>query len=208
MDGVQALSYILDNNIEGAIVECGVFDANFEFMWIQELKRRNVVRDIYMYDTFEGLPEPCEYDYTTNTASIYQMDAKQVHDYWAAQKIDDKKNNWCLCPLEKVQQRLRSTNYPEENLHYVVGDVMQTLNETVPDKIALLRLDTDWYTSSLFELEKLYDKVAENGVIIFDDYFHWDGQRRATDEYFKKINKEYIIQPLHNCKTGSIIKTS
>jgi hypothetical protein len=207
MDGVQALSYILDNNIEGAIVECGVFDGNFEIMWIQELKRRNVIRDIYMYDTFEGLPEPSEYDYTTNTASIYQMDAKQVHEYWASHKIDDKKNNWCLCPLEKVQQRLRSTNYPEENLHYVVGDVMQTLNETVPDKIALLRLDTDWYTSSLFELEKLYDKVSENGVIIFDDYFHWDGQRRATDEYFKKINKEYIIQPLHNGKTGSIIKT-
>ena len=63
---------------------------------------------------------------------------------------------------------------------------METLqnNENIPDKIAILRLDTDWYESSKFELETLYNNVVSGGVIIFDDYYHWDGQRRAVDDFF------------------------
>jgi hypothetical protein len=206
MDGNEALMYILDNKIEGAIVECGIYKADFEYMWIRKLQEKNEIRDIYMYDTFQGLTKPSEYDYTTAHATLYNMNSDDVYKYWLDNKINNNQNNWCYCSLEDVQNRLHSTGYPQDKLHYVVGDVMQTLNQIVPDKIAILRLDTDWYESSMFELEKLYDKVVENGVIIFDDYFHWDGQRRATDNFFQKINKHYIIQSLNNGKTGSIIK--
>ena len=96
--------------------------------------------------------------------------------------IDEKTNGWCYTPLEKVQNRLNSTGYSQSNLHYVVGDVMETLKDKtkIPEKIAILRLDTDWYESSKYELEQMYDNVVSGGVIIFDDYYHWDGQRRAT----------------------------
>ena len=106
---------------------------------------------------------------------------------------------WCYSPLEKVKDRLN----PQDKLHYIVGDVMETLKDktNIPDKIAILRLDTDWYESSKYELEQMYDNVVTGGVIIFDDYYHWDGQRRATDDFFKSKNISYDFLNIGNCKT-------
>ena len=155
MDGADAVNYILQNNIEGCIVECGVDSGNFEHIWINELMKNNSVRDIYLYDTFSGLVEPTEYDYTCNDAKLYQMNKDEVYTTWKNQVIDEKKNGWCYTPLDKVKKRLNSTGYPQNNLHYVVGDVMETLKDkkTIPEKIAILRLDTDWYESSKYELD-------------------------------------------------------
>jgi O-methyltransferase len=208
MDGADAIRYILQKNIEGAIVECGVDNGNFEDIWIKELQRNNVIRDIYLYDTFEGLTEPSEYDYTCKDAKLYSMSFSQVHDTWKNNKITETTNGWCYTPLQKVQDRLNSTRYPQDKLHYIIGDVMKTLNDknNIPEKIAILRLDTDWYESSKYELEKMYDNVVTGGVIIFDDYYHWDGQRRATDEFFNTRNINYDFVNIGNAKTSAIIK--
>lgn len=205
MDGVEALQYIISNHIEGDIVECGVDAGHFEFIWINKLLELKQERDIYMYDTFAGLTQPGEYDYTCSDSTIYTMTANEVMNEWKNKIINENTNGWCCTPLEKVQNRLASTGYPEAKLHYIVGDVMETLQKFVPEKIAILRLDTDWYESSKIELEKMYDNVVDGGIIIFDDYYHWDGQRRATDEFFRKINKNYKMTPIDS-KTGSIIK--
>ena len=84
---------------------------------------------------------------------------------------------------------------------------METLKnpKNLPEKIAVLRLDTDWYQSSKFELEVLYPKVVDGGVVILDDYFQWDGQRRATDEYFKEHGIERNITQ-NNRQTGYFVK--
>ena len=55
MDGADAVNYILQNNIEGCIIECGVGSGHFEHIWINELIKNNYVRDIYLFDTFGGL---------------------------------------------------------------------------------------------------------------------------------------------------------
>lgn len=208
MDGEHAINYILNNNIEGVIVECGVESGNFEHIWINELMKNNAVRDIYLYDTFAGLVEPTEYDYTCKDAKLYSMNKDQVHSCWERNIINEKINKWCYTPLEKVQNRLNSTGYPQDRLHYVVGDVMETLKDknNIPEKIAILRLDTDWYESSKYELEQMYDNVVTGGVIIFDDYYHWEGQRKATDEFFSSRNIEYDIVNIGNYKTSAIIK--
>jgi len=208
MDGADAIHYILDNNIEGAIVECGVESGNFEDIWITELMKRNQLRDLYLYDTFGGLTKPGEYDYTCANASIYSMGNTEVLRSWEERQLGDKVNSWCYCPLNAVVERLSSTGYPQTKLHYIVGDVMQTLQNrhNIPDRIAILRLDTDWYESSKFELEKMYDSVVRGGVIIFDDYYHWDGQRRATDEFFTARNLNYNFVNIGNGKTSAIIK--
>jgi hypothetical protein len=208
MDGENAVKYILQNNIEGVIVECGVDSGDFEYIWIKELMKNNTVRDIYLYDTFGGLVKPTEYDYTCKDAKLYQMSKDQVYNMWKSQIIDEKVNGWCYTPLEKVQNILNSTGYPQNNLHYVVGDVMETLKDktTIPKKIAILRLDTDWYESSKYELEQMYDNVVTGGVIIFDDYYHWDGQRRATDDFFQNRNINYDFVDIGNHKTSAIIK--
>jgi hypothetical protein len=208
MDGSDAINYILKNNIEGVIVECGVGDGNFEYIWINELLKNNVVRDIFLYDTFTGLVEPSKYDYTCEGAILYKMNKDEVYNAWKNFKISDKINSWCYTPLEKVQDRLNSTGYPEDKLHYIVGDVMITLKDKafIPEKIAILRLDTDWYESSKYELEQMYDNVVPGGIIIFDDYYHWDGQRRATDEFFLTRNIKYDFVNIGNHKTAAIIK--
>ena len=208
MDGIDALMYVLNNNIDGVIVECGVETGIFEHIWITELIKQNKVRDIYMYDTFSGLVEPSEYDYTCKDAKLYSMDKDQVYNIWKSHVIDEKTNGWCYTPLEQVKNRLNSTGYSQDKLHYIVGDVMETLKDKskIPEKIAILRLDTDWYESSKYELEQMYDNVVTGGVIIFDDYYHWDGQRRATDNYFKSKNINYEFVNIGNGKTAAIIK--
>lgn len=208
MDGAEAIKYILINNIEGAIIECGVDSGNFEYIWINELMKNNTTRDIYLYDTFTGLTEPGEYDYTCDNATHYKMNREQVYDEWKRQIINNNINNWCYTPLEKVKNRLNSTGYPQDKLHYIEGNVMETLanKNNIPEKIAILRLDTDWYESSKFELEQMYDNVVTGGVIIFDDYYHWDGQRRATDEFFQNRGIKYYFFNLGDGKTAAIIK--
>ena len=208
MDGADAINYILQNNIEGDIIECGVGPGTFEHIWINELMKNNTVRDIYLYDTFGGLVEPSKYDYTRSDAKIYQMNSDEVYNTWKSQIIDKNTNGWCYTPLETVQYTLNSTGYSQTNLHYIVGDVMETLKDKtkIPEKIAILRLDTDWYESSKYELEQMYDNVVIGGVIIFDDYYHWDGQRRATDEFFASRNIIYDFVNLGNNKVGAIIK--
>ena len=208
MDGSDAVRYILNNNIEGDLVECGVDNGNFERIWIGELMKQNAVRHIHLYDTFGGLTEPSEYDYTCKDAALYKMNKDEVYNTWKKQIINNTTNGWCFTPLERVQQSLNSTGYPEEYLHYIVGDVMETLKDKskIPEKIAILRLDTDWYESSKYELEQMYDNVVTGGIIIFDDYYHWDGQRRATDDYFKSNNIQYNFVNIGNSKTAAIIK--
>ena len=83
---------------------------------------------------------------------------------------------------------MQSTGYPSELIKFVKGKVEETLSIYKPEKIALLRLDTDWYESTKTELEELYDNVVSKGVIIIDDYGHWEGCRKAVDEFIKKRN--------------------
>ena len=208
MDGEDAVKYILKNNIEGVIIECGVGSGVFEHIWINELMKSNNVRDIYLYDTFGGLVEPSKFDYTCKDAVLYSMNKDDVYNTWKDNIIDEKTNGWCYTPLEIVQDKLNSTGYSQSNLHYIVGDVMETLKDKtkIPEKIAILRLDTDLYESSKYELEQMYDNVVIGGVIIFDDYYHWDGQRRATDDFFESRNIKYNFKNIGNHKTAAIIK--
>lgn len=166
LDGVAAIKYILQNGIEGAIIECGVDSGDFEHIWIMELMSNRQIRDIYLYDTFGGLVEPSKYDFTCPNAKIYSMNKDEVHEYWKSKIIGKNLNGWCYTPIETVKQRLHSTGYSSQNLHYIVGDVMETLKDKtkIPPKIAILRLDTDWYESK-YELEQMYDNVVEGGVI-------------------------------------------
>ena len=76
------------------------------------------------------------------------------------------------------------TKYPENNIIYVKGKVEETIPKIIPSKIALLRLDTDWYESTKHELNHLYPILSKNGVLIIDDYGYWAGAKRAVDEYF------------------------
>ena len=207
MDTKEAILYCVKNKIQGSYVECGVMAGKHPILACTTILVNELpIIDIHMFDTFEGLTKPGKYDYSTKNPSFH-MDNDTVIKTWESHVISENKNKWCYCGMENVKNKVYKTNYPKDKLHFIKGDVMETLLEekNIPDKISILRLDTDWYESSKFELEKLYHKVVDGGVVILDDYFHWDGQRRATDEFFHENNiKKIIIK--NNKQTGYFIK--
>jgi hypothetical protein len=96
------------------------------------------------------------------------------------------RNVWCYSTLEEVKNNLNKTEYPKNKIFYIRGKVEDTLPHDSINKISLLRLDTDWYESTRHELEHLYDKLEIGGILIVDDYGHWEGAKKAVDEFIKK----------------------
>lgn len=172
----NAVNYLVKNNIQGDFVECGVWRGGSTMAAIDTLiKNGDNNRDIYLYDTFEGMSEPTEHDKVfTGT------DAEELLN---TSDKEDPTSVWCFSALDEVQSNVGSLKYPSNLVHYVKGKVEETIPATMPAKIALLRLDTDWYESTAHELEHLYPLLVPGGVIIIDDYGHWAGARKAVDEY-------------------------
>jgi hypothetical protein len=98
----------------------------------------------------------------------------------------------CEANIFEVKKNMALTNYPEDNIRYIKGMVEETIPANLPEKISILRLDTDWYESTLHELEHLYPLLSVGGVLIIDDYGHWQGAKKAVDEYISK-NKLRIL---------------
>jgi hypothetical protein len=174
----EAVRYITAAGIEGDIVECGVWKGG-SMMAVAEMLGRfgDRSRDLYLFDTFTGMSEPTEHDVS------FRGDAAQ--ETLDSQREKDPQFQWCSSSLEEVRQHMAQTGYPGEKLHFVPGMVEQTIPQGAPDKIALLRLDTDWYESTRHELEHLFPRLTDGGVLIIDDYGHWQGAREAVDEYFE-----------------------
>jgi len=168
----NAVRYLVKNNIAGDIVECGVWRGGSTMAAIDTLiKVGDTAREVYLYDTFEGMSEPSELDKESFTGTS------------AAVLLEKYPEIKCISTLEDVQNNVGNLKYPAKLIHYVKGKVEETIPGTIPAKIALLRLDTDWFESTAHELEHLYPLLVPGGVIIIDDYGHWEGARKAVDEY-------------------------
>ena len=173
---IEAVRYIVTNKIDGAMVECGVWKGGSTMAMALALKEMgDETRDIYLYDTFSGMSTPTDVD-----ISIYGTNAQSK---FSKTKISDDASDWCLSSLEEVKKNVMSTGYPEQKLHFIKGKVENTIPGKIPKEIALLRLDTDWYESTKHELIHLFPRLKPRGVIIIDDYGHWEGARKAVDEY-------------------------
>ena len=178
---IEAVKYIETNQIQGDIVECGVWKGGSMMAvaeTLQSLKSNN--RSLYLYDTYEGMSEPTDADKTFSGE-----DAKQL-----LEKDADKEKNmvWAYSALDTVKAGMQSTGYPSEQIHYIKGMVEDTIPKNIPEKIAILRLDTDWYESTKHELIHLFPLLSKNGVLILDDYGHWAGAKKAVDEYIAEKN--------------------
>ena len=140
---------------------------------------------LYLYDTYEGMSEP--------TLMDKSIDGRSADEQLAAANKDEATSVWCYSTLEEVEQNVLSTGYPAANLHFVKGKVEDTIPQTMPDKIALLRLDTDWYESTKHELIHLFPRLVVGGILIIDDYGHWEGCRKAVDEYFAEHKTQIFL---------------
>ena len=167
-----AIDYLIDHDIPGDIVECGLWKGGSLMACAMRLRDRGATdRRIVGFDTFEGMTDPME----------------GVDVDWAGVQAP-KQGKGAQMPidadLDSVYANLRSTGYPAERIELVKGDVMKTLPAQAPEQLALLRLDTDFYDSTKHELETLYPRLVTGGVLLIDDYGHFRGSRKATDEYF------------------------
>lgn len=181
---LRAVRYVISRNIPGAMVECGVWRGGSVLAIISQLQALGINdRDIYLYDTFEGMTEPTEKDtssFESPALETWKRDQACSRQSWSGLFSPDLFNEADVISL------IRGTGYPPERLHFVKGRVEDTIPGTMPSKISVLRLDTDWYESTLHELVHLYPVLQLGGVLIIDDYGHWDGARVAVDEYFAK----------------------
>ena len=174
----KAVEYIIKNNIPGDFVECGVAGGGSVMNIALALQKFGVTdRTIYLYDTFTGMTRPSSLDHQLTNSS------KEVLKKWQKRRHSTHVD-WLYFPLEQVKQNMALTNYPEERIVYVKGPVEETIPKLIPRSIALLRLDTDFYSSTKHELEHLYPLLTKQGVLLVDDYGVWAGSKKAVDEYF------------------------
>ncbi len=172
---VLAIRHIVRNQISGSIVECGVWKGGSMVAAARTLAHLDDrTRELYLFDTFEGMPPPTEHDRS--------LDGRSAAEQLASDRPDGVIR--AIAHLDVVKAAMATTGYDPARIHYLKGKVEETIPGAAPDRIALLRLDTDWYESTRHELMHLYPRLVPGGVLIIDDFGHWQGARRAVDEYF------------------------
>lgn len=175
--------------VPGAFVELGSWRGGSAAAFITNL---NKVRDCWLFDSFEGMPEPTEYD----TAG-----PKHATDYKHLGMPDDDAATFELC-----FNLMDNLDYPEGKINIIQGWFEDTfpLHADSIDKIAVLHVDCDWYESVKLSLETFYDKVVSGGMVIIDDYGHWDGAKKAVDEFLQSRNLDVDLIRVDN--TGHYFK--
>ncbi len=191
----QSVYWLINNNIVGDFVECGVWKGGNPMMIAKILQAEGISnRKIFLYDTFEGMSEP--------TAKDKNYKGNDAGNMMKTSRKEQADSVWCYSPLEEVQKNMRLIDYPGDLIVYVKGKVEDTIPKVMPEKIALLRLDTDWYESTYHELTYLYPLLVEKGILIIDDYGYWEGCRKATDQYLKENQLNLLLQRIDS--TGRI----
>lgn len=164
---IRAVRYLVQTRIPGDIVECGVWKGGSMMAVAKTLLRLNAMdRRLWLYDTYAGMSEPTAEDVSVCNFSPQKGDLR--------------------VPLEAVKRVVLRTGYDEQKVVFVKGKIEETVPAQAPKRIALLRLDTDWYESTRHELVHLFPRLVRGGVLIIDDYGHWQGARKATDAYFRE----------------------
>ena len=171
----DAVRHIVATGVPGSFVECGVWKGGSLFVIAKTLAQLGVSdRQIFGFDTFSGMPAASDED--------VRYDGMHGRDP-TAMNLDAAPS------ADRVRALVLTSGYPPDRLQLVQGRVEDTLPDAAPAEIALLRLDTDWYESTRHELEQLYPRLAPGGILIIDDYGHWNGARQATDEYLAQLDR-------------------
>lgn len=176
--------------IPGSFVECGTWKGGaVGLMALGNLKRGSTRRHIHLFDSFEGILEPDE-------SIDGEKAVQQVRSVGGGTKGRlvpvtgfYEKYAGGIGILETNKYLLETTiGYDSSFLHYHKGWLQNTLPGVAPEigDIAILRLDVDWYASTKVCLEYLYDKVVSGSFVIIDDYGHYEGCKKAVDDFMKQ----------------------
>ena len=153
----RACEWVLEQGIPGAFVECGVWRGGTAMVMNG--------RPVYLYDTYRGMSQPGPHD---GLVSGHRPEA------WGALP---KRGEYPAITSDAVLERV-------PNGVVIEGDVLDTIPAHLPEQIAVLHLDTDFYETTLHELKHLWPLVSPGGIAIIDDYYLWTGVKNAVDEFF------------------------
>jgi hypothetical protein len=168
---IDSISHIVTNNIEGDIIEVGVWRGGSVMAMLFKLAQLGVNdRKIHLYDTFEGMTPASPKD--LNPDGIQAEELCRVSPFFR-----------CIADISDVKENIKLTGYPTDLVCFHKGDVRCVT--TSPEKIACLRLDVDWYELYKHCLPLFTPNVSEGGPITIDDYGYWSGCKEAVDEFLK-----------------------
>jgi predicted O-methyltransferase YrrM len=159
----DAVRFAVSQDISGDVVECGTARGGSAALMGLTLAQTGSDRTLWVFDTFQGLPPPTDADPDYEIARLYTGD--------------------CWGELEEVVTLFRECGILHRS-RMIQGLFQNTLPNAEVGAIAVLHLDGDWYESVKVCLDHLYDRVSPGGVIQIDDYGHWEGARKAVDEFF------------------------
>lgn len=179
---IQSMEYIMNNNIKGDFVECGVWRGGNLALMRKFCNYHKLEISIFGYDTFEGMPDATQEDIDLN-GNLASEAMKRV------KKNEKLQNIHAYAGIDQVKRNLEKLE-AFNGVKLIKGMVENTLakKQNLPNKISILRLDTDFYSSTKTELEILFPRLVKGGVLIIDDYGHFKGAQQAVDEYFKGEN--------------------
>lgn len=203
-DSYQAAKYLSINSIEGEIVECGVYKGGSLGIIIETIHLFNKGlndRKVFLYDPFEGMVDPTSDDYY-----LFEKDSLFTLKRFYEQKKEDGSSDNARGEIHEVKNTILKASKNLDNFKFIKGMEETTLKDdkNIPEKIALLRLDTDFYESTKIELEILFSKLVKGGILLIDDYGTWNGANKATNQFFSK-NKFKGIITFNNHINGSLI---
>jgi O-methyltransferase len=176
---------IINNKIEGDIVECGIWKG-ISIVFFNKILDLNKIKEkkIIGYDTFEGFPKPSQKDIT--------KDGSSMRSRFETNKINVDSSNWNYCSLADVRMNIENNTISSKNIVLIKGKVENTLKDenNIPKKISILKLDTCLYESTKKELKILFPRIQKGGILIIDNYINFKGVQDAVKEYFEKSNFE------------------
>lgn len=167
-------------NTLGTIVECGTWRGGM-IAGIASLLGKE--RSYYLFDSFEGLPD------------ARPIDGQRALEW---QRESSSSRNYNNCRADQSEAKTAMQRSAATDFHIVKGWFNESLPKYDGGEIALLRLDADWYESTMQCLEQLFFRVVPGGVVIFDDYYTWPGCALAVHEFLSKHERPEGIRQYKN----------
>jgi O-methyltransferase len=171
LNNLWRLAQYMDiHNVAGDIVECGTYKGGTAAALASTMGKNQ--RHLWLYDSFEGMPETTEKD---------GVDAS----HWVGK---------CVAAQADVEAALALVGLGGDRYTIRPGWFSQSFQQPLPEQIALLHCDADWYESVTEVLDTLYDRIVVGGCVVFDDFGFWEGCREAVFDFCKKRNIAPLIE--------------
>lgn len=183
---IEAIRHVAEHDIRGDIAEFGVYMGGNLALFAHELHTRGLKRQVWAYDTFEGVPY----------VEIEPMDVVSIGDdaFVPSPVLRYVDSKWCFCDIDTVRSNVNAalkdllgngfnTAYLMDNIKYIVGTVMTTVPAWLPEAFSFVRLDMDIAQPTRHVMDHVWDRLSVGGIIHVDDYNTFSGVNKVVNDF-------------------------